>query len=65
MEAQDKGLVIKNYQNEEVWISGGKVITPKWKKYDVNPSKRTNIYKATISTVTEIPGLHINNKRGI
>ena len=34
--SKDKGLTIQNYQMEEVWISGGMVITPKWDKYDVN-----------------------------
>ncbi len=64
----DKGLTIQNYPNEEVWISGGKVITPQWEKYDVDRSKNTNIYKATFSkniTFESIPGLRVNNKRAI
>ena len=64
----DKGLTIQNYPNEEVWISGGKVITPQWEKYDVDRSKNTNIYKATFSkniTFLSIPGLRVNNKRAI
>ena len=67
LEPQDKGLTIKSYPDEEVWISGGKVITPKWKKHDVNPSKGTNIYKADISSheVDVLPGLRVNNKRAI
>ena len=67
LEPQDKGLTIQSYQEEEVWISGGKVITPKWERYDVNPSKGTNIYKADISShdVNVIPGLRVNKKRAI
>ena len=65
LDARDKGLVIKSYPGEKVWISGGKVITPRWEKYDVNPSKGTNIYKTNVSAVKEVPGLRINNKRGI
>lgn len=66
--SSDKGLTIQNYPNEEVWISGGKVITPQWEKYDVDPSKKTNIYKATFSknvTFVSISGLRVNNKRTI
>ncbi len=67
LEPQDKGLTIQSYLDEEVWISGGKIITPKWEKYDVNPSKGTNIYKADISShdVDVIPGLRVNKKRAI
>ena len=64
---QDKGLTIQNYQTEKVWISGGKVITPKWDKYDVDSSKKTNIYKADLSSqeIETIPGLRVNMKRAI
>ena len=64
---QDKGLTIQNYQMEEVWVSGGKVITPKWETYDVDSSKKTNIYKADLSSqgIETIPGLRVNTKRAI
>ena len=64
---QDNGLTIQNYEMEEVWISGGKVFTPKWEKYNVDPSKNTNIYKADLSSegMATIPGLRINTKRAI
>lgn len=64
---QDKGLTIQNYNDEEVWISGGKVITPSWEKFDVDTSKQTNIYKADLSSqgIDTIPGLRINTKRAI
>lgn len=64
----DKGLTIQNYPNEEVWISGGMVITPQWEKYDVDPLMKTNIYKATFSknvTFVSISGLRVNDKRAI
>ena len=68
LNSSDKGLTIQNYPNEEVWISGGMVITPQWEKYDVDPSKKTNIYKATFSsnvTFASITGLRVNGKRAI
>ena len=67
LEPQDKGLTIQSYPEEEVWISGGKIIAPKWERCDVNPSKGVNIYKADISShdVNVIPGLRVNNKRAI
>ena len=64
---QDKGVTIQNYKMEEVWISGGKVITPKWHKHDVHQKKKTNIYKAELSSlgIDSIPGLRVNTKRAI
>ena len=65
--SKDKGLTIQNYPNEVAWISGGKVIMPKWEKYDVDSSKKTNIYKADLSSesIDTIPGLRVNMKRAI
>ena len=67
LDTRDKGLTIQNYQMEQVWISGGKVIAPKWEKYNVDPSRSSNIYKADISShgIRKIPGLRVNTKRGI
>ena len=67
LDSRDKGLTIQNYQTEEVWISGGRVITPTWEKYDVDPSKDINIYQADMSLygLGEISGLRIDTKRGI
>ena len=67
LNTQDKGLTIQNYNDEEVWISGGKVIMPKWEKYDVDASKKTNIYKADLSSqgIDTVSGLRINTKRAI
>ena len=67
LNTQDKGLTIQNYNDEEVWISGGKVITPTWEKFDVDASKKTNIYKADLSSqgIDTVPGLRINTKRAI
>ena len=65
--SKDKGLTIQNYPNEVAWVSGGKVIMPKWEKYDVDSSKKTNIYKADLSSenIATIPGLRVNMKRAI
>ena len=65
--SQDKGLTIQNYENEEVWVSGGKIIKPNWEKFDVDSSKKTNIYKADLSSqgITSVPGLRVNTKRAI
>ena len=65
--AEDKGLTIQNYQNEVVWISGGKPLAPKWEKYDVDSSKKTNIYKADLSAenIDSITGLRVDTKRAI
>ena len=67
LNSKDKGLTIQNYPNEVAWISGGKVIMPKWEKYDVDSSKKTNIYKADLSSdqITTITGLRVNMKRAI
>ena len=67
LDTRDKGLTIQNYLKEEVWISGGKVITPKWEKFNVDQSKQTNIYKADLSSegIDTIPGLRVNTKRAI
>ena len=64
---KNKGLTIQNYPNEVVWISGGRVITPKWEKYNVDSSKKTNIYKADLSSdkILTIPGFRVNTKRAI
>ena len=65
--SQDKGLTIQNYPNEVAWISGGRVIMPKWEKYDVDSSKKTNIYKADLSSenLETIPGFRVDTKRAI
>ena len=67
LNSKDKGLTIQNYQNEVAWISGGKLIMPTWEKYDVDSSKKTNIYKADLSSesIDTIPGFRINMKRAI
>ena len=67
LNSKDKGLTIQNYQNEVAWISGGKLLTPKWEKYNVDSSKKTNIYKADLSSdnIDTIPGLRVNMKRAI
>ena len=67
LSSQDKGLTIQNYPNEVVWISGGKMIMPKWKKYNVDSSKKTNIYKADLSSdnIDTIPGFRVDMKRAI
>ena len=64
--SQDSGLVIQNYPNEEVWISGGKVITPIWEPYKVDPNGK-NIYKAELASqgIDSMLGLRINTKRAI
>ena len=61
----DSGLTITNYQNEEVWISGGKVIQPSWKKM-AGPDG-SNIYMADLSStgITDVPGFRVNNMRSI
>ena len=61
----DSGLTITNYQNEEVWISGGKVIQPSWKKM-AGPDG-SNIYMADLSLtgITDVPGFRVNNMRSI
>ena len=61
---QDSGLTIQNYNDEEVWISGGKVITPDWKPFRVSPS---NVYMADLSSqgMDSIPGFRVDMKRGI
>ena len=65
--AMDSGLTIQNYNNEEVWVSGGKVIMPDWEPYMVNTTKHTNVYKADLSSqgVDSMPGLRVNTKRAI
>ena len=67
LNSKDKGLTIQNYQNEVAWISGGKLIMPTWEKYDVDSSKKTNIYKADLSSenIDTIPGFRVNMKRAI
>ena len=63
--SHDNGLTIMNYKNEEVWISGAKVITPKWTSW--RTSGQDNIYVADLSSegIKNIPGLRVNGKRGI
>ena len=67
LDAQDSGLTIQNYQDEEVWISGGKVLVPNWKEFNVDPSQKTNIYMADISLqgIESMPGLRVNTARAI
>ena len=60
--ADDSYLTIQNYPNEEVWISGGKVIMPIWESVNTQDS---NIYKASLPSINSILGLRINNKRAI
>jgi hypothetical protein len=65
--SKQSGLTIQNYPNEEVWISGGKVISPKWQPYNGTKVSNANIYKADLSSegLESIWGLRINTKRGI
>ena len=60
----DSGLTITNYQDEEVWISGGKVIKPSWKNIG---SGGSNMYMADLSStgITDVPGFRVDNMRGI
>ena len=60
--SHDNGLTIMNYKNEEVWISGAKVITPKWTSW--RTSGQDNIYVADLSSegIKNIPGLRVNGK---
>ena len=62
---KDSGLTIMNYQSEEVWISGAKLITPKWTPVSTSGGK--NIYMADISSegLRDMLGLRVNGKRGI
>ena len=62
--AEDSGLTIQNYPNEEVWISGGKAITPRWEAFN---TKGANVYKADLSAagVQSVPGFRVNGKRAI
>ena len=63
--AEDSGLSIQNYPGEEVWVSGGKVLTPNWEVY--NTTKPANIYKADMSGagLSSVTGLRVNTKRAI
>lgn len=62
---QDSNLTIQNYPNEEVTVSGGKVIKPSWKVFDTdNPM---NIYQADLSSqgIDSVMGLRVNDMRAI
>ena len=65
LNSDDSGLTIKNYQDEEVWISGGKVIQPSWKKFD-GPAG-SNMYVADLSSqgISDVPGFRVDTKRAI
>jgi len=58
----DSDLTVQNYNGEEAWISGAKVIHPSWKKVGDK-----GIYSADLSGqgITSIKGLHVNGKRAI
>ena len=65
LNSADSGLTIMNYQNEEVWISGAKLIDPQWTAVSTSGGK--NIYVTDLSKekFDEILGLRINGKRSI
>ncbi len=65
LDASDSGLTIQNYQGEEVWISGGKVIQPQWKSYKTTGGM--NIYQADLSAqgIDEMLGFRIDTMRMI
>lgn len=45
----DSGLTLTSYDNEQVWISGGMALSPKWKKDPLWPDPKANVY------VTDVP----------
>ena len=62
--ANDSGLTIQNYANEDVVISGGKVIKPSWE--EVNTQNSMNIYKADLSSQgigSTMLGFRVNGTR--
>ena len=61
----DQGLTIQNYPEEEVTISGGKVIKPNWQVANLRNSM--NIYRADLSSqgVDSMTGFRVNGKRMI
>ena len=62
---KDSGLTIQNYPQEEVIVSGGKLITPSWQEF--NTDNNMNIYKADLSSagLDSVMGLRINGSRAI
>ena len=62
---KDSGLTIQNYPQEEVVVSGGKLITPSWQEF--NTDNNMNIYKADLSSagLDSVMGLRINGSRAI
>lgn len=54
---QDSGLTIQNQDSDEVWISGGKLINPKW-------STQGN-FSVTDLDEEAVYGLRINGQRAI
>lgn len=60
---KDSELTIQNYPDEEVTVSGGKVIQPTWEA--VNTDNSMNIYKADLSShgIDSMTGFRINGLR--
>lgn len=58
------GLTIQSFNGEEAWISGGRLITPKWMPHNVTGA---NIYVADLSQedLDSILGLRVNSMRAI
>ena len=65
LDHRDSGLTIQNFQNEEVWISGGKPIQPNWEPYNMN--NNANIYKADLSSqnIDSMLGFVVDGSRAI
>jgi len=59
----DSELTVQNYNGEEVWLSGARVIKPQWKPY----GSTGKIFVAGLSStgIDDIKGFHVNGKRAI
>lgn len=67
LDEQLSGLTIQNYPGEEAIVSGGKVIKPSWKVFDISTPTSMNIYKADLSLqgIDTMMGFRVNGMRAI